>query len=80
MSRMQSTVGKIMNILLCDKFKKFDFKDYHHIGKICQSFAANSTINHLVIQSVFKKDSLFYNRFLPKFDVIQGTKVEICYT
>jgi hypothetical protein len=69
-----------MNILLCDKFKIFDFKDFHHIVKICQSFVTNSTINHLVIQSVFKKDNLFYNRILRKFDVIEGTKVEICYT
>ncbi len=65
---------KIMNILLNDKFKNFDFKDFHHIVKNCQSFVTNSTINHLVIQSIFKKDSLFYNRFLLKFDVIEGTK------
>jgi hypothetical protein len=63
-----------MNILLSDKFKNFDFKDFDHIVKNCQSFVTNSTINHLVIQSIFKKDSLFYNRFLLKFDVIEGTK------
>jgi hypothetical protein len=74
MSPMQSIVGKLMNILLGDKFKSFDFKDFHHIVKNCQSFVINSTINHLFVQSDFKKYSLFYNRILRKFDVMEGTK------